>query len=179
MTLWYLCPVHTAVCTALHFLFLLRGHQYERAHGTALWAGCDCGALGDIGSLEWGGQPMGCASGPPIGPMVGILPSLQGTVGASHRGGWPQSGACRGGCRHTGIRGVVDHSAWRRRTCCGLEGPKVQLPCPVGVLHPVGSTVLLEDRTAISAAHLYPGGLQRRVAGSLYPPPAGAARHRR
>ena len=55
-----------------------------------------------------------------------------------------------------------------------LKAPEVQLPCPVGVLHPVGSTKLLEDRTAISAAHLYPGGLRLRVAGSLYPPPAGA-----
>ena len=32
------------------------------------------------------------------------------------------------------------------------------------------STVLLEDRTAVSAVHLYPGGLQRRVARLLYPP---------
>ena len=51
-----------------------------------------------------------------------------------------------------------------------LEGLELRLLCPVGVLHPAGSTVLLEGRTAVHAAHLYPGVLGTRSGGLAVPP---------
>ena len=66
-----------------------------------------------------------------------------------------------------GLCGVVGHCAWRRRTCCGLEGAQVRLLYLVIVLHRARCTIVLEDRTAVSTADLCLRGLRRAVAGWL------------